>query len=269
MTKTPETTVPAKMANAAILPPAPVLKSGDDKAVAHQLTELYDDAHNGMRKIIALGLFAWEIKENQLKHGQFGAWLAANCPKLAHVDEQSGKAFSSRALRGYMDLTKNVLESVGFKTVGKFLGTAAKLANDANLGHGQFLLVQDSKVPETLKETRDKICALVDGKTQRALFTEFKQAEDDEEGNAKVKRGRNKGSSGLTKEQRERAAARAEIARIEELDEQAGETAAWLVENSDDKNLGQLDTRTLNKLLHATDVAAAYLKRVLNARKSK
>ena len=59
------------------------LKGGNDALAAKQLNKLFTEAQNGMRRVIALGLFAWEIKEGQLKHGEFGAWLAEHCPKLA------------------------------------------------------------------------------------------------------------------------------------------------------------------------------------------
>jgi len=244
----------------------PKLKSGDDAETAAHLTQLFDDAHNGMRKIIALGLFAWEIKETQLKHGQFGAWLAANCPKLATIDSVTGNPKTSRALCGYMDLTKSVLENTGFKTVGKYLATVAKFANDANLGHGKFLLIEEKKVPAELKETREKICSLVDGKTQRALFTEFKQADEEEDG-LKVKRGQNKGSKGLTKEMRERAKQREEEQRIFELNEEAKDTRKWLLENADAKNLGLINFKTLLSLRDAAETLVTFVNRLEESRK--
>jgi phosphoribosylcarboxyaminoimidazole (NCAIR) mutase len=247
----------------------PKLKSGNDAEAGEKLTSLFDDAHNGMRKIIAFGLFAWELKEGQLKHGQFGAWLSAHCPKLATADSVTGKPRPSRALSGYMDLAKNVLESAGIATITKYLGTAGKCANAAHLGYGQFLLAEDKKVPDSIKPLRDKIFEIVDGKTQKQLFTEFKQAEDDEEGNAKPKRGQLKGSKGLTKEQRERAALRAEQQRIEELEETIGETAAFLMENSDAKNFGQINSRVLGKLLKAMETATGFIHRTEESRKEK
>lgn len=245
----------------------PNLKSGNDAESAAHLIKLYDDAQNGMRRIIALGLFAWELKETQLKHGQLGAWLAAHCPTLATSDSVTGKPRASRALSGYMDLTRNVLESVGFKTIGKYLGTIGKCASNAHLGQGQFLLIEDKKVPDELKPTRDKIFEIVDGKTQKQLFTEFKQAEEDDDGNARPKRGQLKGSKGLTKEQRERAAARAEEQRIEEIQEQATETTGWLLENADAKNLGLIDEKILRKLRDAAETVAGFINRLEDSRK--
>ena len=47
------------------LAPAANLKSGNDAAAAKQLNKLFTEAQNGMRRVVALGLFAWEIKESQ------------------------------------------------------------------------------------------------------------------------------------------------------------------------------------------------------------
>lgn len=240
-----------KMANIAIL------KSGDDAATAKQLTKLFGEAQNGMRRVVALGLFAWEIKERQLKHGQFGAWLAVHCPKLATVDEKTGKAFSSRALRGYMDLTKSVLESVGFKTIGKYLDEAEQFAGVKNLKHGGFLLLADKKVPDSARPLRDKICELVDGKTQRQLFLEFKQSDD--EGKKKI--GRLKGQGGATKAQRANAAERETQERITEKTLKAEEIADWLLEMSDDKGLGEIaGTPQLAALDKAMETARGYIR---------
>ena len=234
------------------------LKSGNDAAAAKQLNKLFTEAQNGMRRMVALGLFAWEIKEGQLKHGEFGTWLAEHCPKLATIDTVTGKAKPSRALQGYMELTKNVLESCGCATIEKYLATVAKCANDAHLKPGQFLLLADKKVPESLQPMREKICDLVDGKTQRSLFLEFKQADED---GAKPKRGRLKGSSGLTKEQRANAAQLAEQERITEKKLRAEEIATWLIEMADDKGLGEiLGTPELAALDKAMETARGYIK---------
>lgn len=253
------------IAVAVVVDKVPMLKSGGDAANAKQLGKLFADAQNGMRRIVALGLFAWELKESQLKHGEFGAWLAAHCPKLATENEQ-GKPRPSRALQGYMELTKGVLETVGFPTVEKFLGTV-KSANNALLNGGKFLLIADKKVPEDIKPLRKKIFALVDGKTQRSLFMEFKQAEDDEDGNPKKKRGQLKGSKGLTKEQREAAKLREEQERIEDLEQGMVEHGDWLDEWADDKNGGQTDEKKFAKFAEKLAHAHAYAQRVLQMRK--
>jgi hypothetical protein len=256
--------VPAAKANAK---PAPVLKCGDDAANAKQLTKLYGDAQNGMRRVVALGLFAWELKELQLKHGEFGPWLAKHCPKLAAVDSVTGKARPSRAISGYMALTKNVLESSGFATISKYLSHISNVQTMHICHGGKFLLLPDKKIPADVKPLHEKICSLIDGKTQRQLFLEFKQAEEDDDGEAKVKRGRLKGKGGASKEQRADAKARAEQERIEDLELTTDETTKWLYEFADDKNGGRIDPAKFNKFAEAVQCAHDFCKRVQQARK--
>jgi hypothetical protein len=235
------------------------LKDGTDAKTAQHLTRLFTDANNGMRRIVALGLFAWEVKETKLKHGEWGPWLAAHCPKLTTVDSDTKKVKPSRALQSYMDLTRSVLENVGFPTIEKYLATVAKCANDAHLGAGKFLLVADKKVPEDLRDVHQKICQLVDGKTQKALFSIFQQAEDDGE-TIKVKHGRLKGQGGATKEQRANAEELESQEQITERKLKAVEIAEWLVVMADDQGLGQIKgTPELAQLDKAMRTARAYL----------
>ncbi len=241
------------------------LKGGNDAVTAKHLTKLFKEAQTGMRRVIALGLFAWELKERQLKHGEFGKWLATHCPQLATIEEGTGKSLASRALRGYMELTKNVLEGVGFTTIEKYLDEAEKFSGQKNLSHGGFLLIADKKVPEAVKPLREKICQLVDGKTQRQLFLEFKQADDDDE-NPKPKRGALKGSKGLTKEMRAKAAEREEQERLNELEEAITENITWLLEIADAKSLGMMDSKLIKKFCEAADTASGFGKRTLASR---
>ena len=259
--KTQKTTV-TKMANVAILKAPPKMVSGNDSAAAKQLTKLFADAQIGMRKIIALGLFAWEIKERQLKHGEFGNWLAAHCPKLAMIDEKAQGILLPRSFACYMDLTKSVLESVGFSTVEKYLDGPAKLANDANLKPGAFVLLPDKKVPEPLQgNSRQNLLDTVDNKTQRQLFLEFKQAEEDKAGNVKKKHGRLKGEGGASKEQRVNAAELEAQERITEKKLKALEIAEWLMAMSDDAGLGEIrGTSELEQLDKAMEQARGYIK---------
>lgn len=254
-----EKALPAEME---VLPPVkaakvPQIEGGGDKAVAKQLNKLYADAQNGMRKIIALGLFAWEVKEQQLKHGEFGAWLAEHCPRLATTHSATGKPMASRALNGYMELTLSVLDAAGIPTIKGYLETVAKSANDADLKPGSFLLIADKKVPENIKGVREKIFEIVDGKTQRQLFTEFKQADD--EGNKQT--GRTKGSAGNPRHQRVDAAERELQERVTAKKLKALEIAEWLVEMSDDKGLGEISgSEELGQLDKAMETARGYIK---------
>jgi hypothetical protein len=265
-----KSTSPKKAAKLEVLPPVKsalnaLLKSGNDAATAKQLNKLFAEAQNGMRRIVALGLFAWEVKESQLKHGEFGAWLAQHCPKLATVNED-GKPRPSRALQGYMELTKGVLESCGCATIEKYLGTTAKFAHDANLKPGQFLLLADKNVPDDLKPLREKIFELVDGKTQRALFMEFKQSDDDGE-NPKPKLGRLPGHGGASKEQRAAAAELEETHRLMEVEEGTKEAIAWQLENADARHAGMMDSDLLVKLRDANQTMNGFIAQLLASRK--
>jgi len=149
---------------------------------ARTLIGLYDAAQNGMRKVIALGLFAHEVK-SRLKHGQFGHWLAEHAPKLSR--QIDGRPLPSKTLSSYMQLTSGVLESAGFK-LGAFLEMSKITQGDLSHG-GEILLLDEGQVPESCRAFREKICSVVDGKTQRQLFLEFKTTDDDGE-DVKVKR---------------------------------------------------------------------------------
>lgn len=244
----------------------PSLIDGHDKDAAKQLSKLYSDAQNGMRRIVALGLFAWEIKETRLKHGQWGAWLAAHCPNLARVDTETGKAKASTALSSYMDLTKNVLEQVGFTTVERYL---AHISNSRQAGicrGGKFLLLPDKKLPEEVRPLKEKICTLIDGKTQKQLITGFKQAVEDETGKAKPKRG-NLSGKGCTRDHRANAAAIAEEERINALNLESEDISTWLIEKAGPKGIGDLDDKHLTALWTAIETARNFTRDLLASRK--
>lgn len=248
---------------------APSVKIGNDAELGKHLMKLFTDAQNGMRRVVAFGLFAWEIKETKLKHGQWGPWLAENAPKLSRLDSVTGKPKSTHACDSYLATTKGVLESVGFKTVGKYLETISNSPSGGICHHGKFLLVADKKVPVEMKPLREKIFALIDGKTQKQLLLEFKQVEEDEAGNLRTKRGQLKGSKGLTKERREAAKLREEQERIEDLELACDDTVKWLEANCDDKHVGAVSPRKAERLLEAVQYAHDYLTNLNQLRKGK
>jgi hypothetical protein len=225
----------------------PALIHGDDDAVAKRFGELFEDAQNGLRRIVTFGLFALETKLVHLKHGQFGDWVKGRFGEGAY-----------RSVRSHLQLTESTLEACGIKKLKPIFQNGSALPISK---HNDFLLLPDAKVPEALKPLRDKICSIVDGKSARALFTEFKQAEDMEDDKPlKSKRGRLKGQGGATKEQREAAAAREERERLESIQSKADETTDFLLEYSDVKGFAKLDEiddgeKTLKKLADAVAYA--------------
>jgi len=266
----------AALGTAAVAPPsspvrapqtsrAPTLNDGHDAATAKRLLTLYTEAQSGMRRVVALGLFAWELKETRLKHGEFGAWLSAHCPTLATA-RPTGQPIPSRALQGYMDLTKSVLDSLGF-TIEKYLTHISKAQTMRFCQGGKYLLSSpkaDKKLPAEARELKTRICELVDGKTARQLFLEFKQAEEDTAtGDLKPKIGRLKGQGGASKEQRVAAQQADDNARLEAIRIKADEVHDWLIEVADDQHLGAaLDPGQRDNLMNALATALAYLRRL-------
>ena len=226
----------------------PKLKSGLDEKVAEQFSALFHDAQNGMRRVVAFGMFAWQIKQTELKHGQFGPWVEANF---------AGR-ISYRSVRAHMQLTQSALEACGVKTMQAFFKLAAPLPFSHS---GELLLMPEAKLPEEAKPLREKLCALLDGKSARALFTEFKQAEETEdEKPLRPKRGRIAGQGGASKEQRAAAAEREELERLTSLQLKADEVAEWLMEYADLKGFARIDDipggeKTLKALSDAVSYA--------------
>jgi hypothetical protein len=228
------------------------------KEHADRLDDLNNQAQAARRVDVALGLYCFELKEIHLQSGQFGKWLAENKPHLAEKHSKSGLWQPSGSLETAMWFAKSALEVCGYK-IGDYIDLIKKQIPSMQgiLDSGQMLLIPDAKLPDEFKELRDQIFSLVDGKSQRQLRSEFKQIED-----GKVKRGRVKGQGGATKEQCELAAQRQEEERIAELEEQATETTAWLMNNSDCKHLGMIDQKILRALRDALETSIGFIRRL-------
>lgn len=155
--------------------------TGHDQADATQLKELHTAAQNGLRRVMALGLFCFAVKE-RLPHGQFGAWLESNCPEI-----------SVSSLKAHMQLTMSVLETCGFPTLKEF----EKASTLAISKSSELLLLTDAEVkkPE-LQEIRQKIFDVIDGKSARQLMLEFKSVKEAEDGTLTTHVGRRPGEGG-------------------------------------------------------------------------
>jgi hypothetical protein len=251
----------------------PKLKAGDDKAIADVLTKRHARANEATKMIFDTGLLCFFIKEN-LDHGQFGPWLQAHCPDtMWRMNTKTGKAVASSTLSWQMGFTKGLVEKCG-TTVTKLLSQIPKVGNFGEKGEflqlaaGSELLL---KAPEQVVKVHADASKMVEGKTAYQLFWDFKQAEDreelikDEEGVTQqpAKPGRRKKEGGLTKEQREAAAARDEQERLESLQSKADEVTDWLLEHADVKGFAKLDeieggAKTLKNLADAVACAHTF-----------
>lgn len=229
----PNSHVPAKI---------PSLKSGHDSQRAKELEKYIKDAESGLVRILKAGFFL-ECLAEDLPHGQLGPWVETHC-----------KGRTWRTIRRWKEIAASL---------GDTLGISLKKRLEYKLH--EVLALPLKKVPEELKEVREKLDAEIQGKSYRQLFLELKQVDEDDP--SKPKRGRLKGSAGLTKEQRDLAAQRAEQERLAELAEATTETADWLINNADAKNAGMLDNRALSRLQEACQTMSGFIGRVLAARK--
>ncbi len=148
--------MPKKAHTLTVVPKAPELKSGrDSKVVAKKLDKLIKDAESGLRRIVTAGLFIVEIS-NDLPHGQFGRWIEEYMP---------GRRSS---VFGWKALAMNILETCGLKVQQL----------DFSKPLHEVMALPVAKVPKDAKEVRAKIDELIEGKTYRQLFFEFKSAEE-------------------------------------------------------------------------------------------
>jgi len=229
------------------------LAIGDEAEVATRFRELYHDAQTGLRRVVAFGLYAWQVKLHHLRHGQWLRWCEQNVPDL-----------KVRAIQAHMTLAESALEQCGVKSLKRFI--ESQIRSTLRICHsGEFLLLPDAKVPEPIKPLREKIFSLIDGKSQRQLFAEFKQSEDGE----KAKIGRLKGQGGVSKAQRMAAKDKAMHERLIEIKLGAGETCKWLDEYADAAGIGLLDNEPLAKLKEACEHTAGFAGKLLRDRKGK
>jgi len=225
----------------------PKLAFGRDEDVAEQLRSLHTDAQTGLRRVVAFGLFCFEIKMRRLKKGEFGKWLHAHAPEFAREDSKTGEWKASSTLSSWMGITGSVLKKMHL-TVGEYLDKA----NSQNLGiahGGEILLLPEPKVPQSCRKLREEICDIVDGKTAHQLMLEFAQADEDDEGNLSKRRGRTKGCKGTTKEQRQAAREREEQERIEGIELDTQDHDKWMEKNGGPKGVGLISANRFKKHL--------------------
>jgi hypothetical protein len=128
-------------------------------------------------------------------------------------------------------------------------------------------LLPESKIPEAQKPLHKKLCDLLDGKSARQLFAEFKQADDDDE-SPKPKRGRLKGHGGASKEQRLAAQAAEEKARITEMELTARETGKWMDQVSDANGLPKISDKAFAAYCEKLEAHWNFCRALKQSRKS-
>ena len=131
------------------------------KAEAEHLVRLYRDAQDGIKRIIALGLFCLEIKA-RLPHGQFEAWIKK------HVDHDASDV-GFKSLERYTTLTRKVLEDCGFQ-----IPTAVGICDSPS----RALMLPAADVPQQAKSFVAKITDAIEGKSLRQLEFDYKTPED-------------------------------------------------------------------------------------------
>jgi hypothetical protein len=148
----------------------PVCKEGDDQ-VARRLTEMFRDAQAALCRFVAFGLYAFEVKEG-LKHGEFGPWIKEHCPDIPW-----------RTAQHYMAITKGLLYACG-SLVEDYIQMRKRCAFAQG---GELILKDPADLPELVRPLAAKMRSLIEGKTARQLFLEFKTA-DEHDGEPIVRR---------------------------------------------------------------------------------
>lgn len=237
------------------------LKNGNDEVVAERLTAMHTELEGFATKSFLLGIYAHYIKEVELRNGQFGRWLQQYAPKLCRIDSAKNLPKATSTLSRHMDFTMDVLGhfKVSLTTALSRIKTVTK-GEFPTVGNFNQLLIEDAKTSAKVIPKHEEFIELLDGKSRRQVVHTLVQMEEDDSGVEKRKRGRLKGSSGLTKEQRAKAAEREEQERITALKLEAEDFAKWADKNGDDKGIGSFrGSKEWNKLKEAIKTLAAYM----------
>lgn len=243
----------SKIKTAELVPVAPIkvpkLRTADQAETSAEFLRLFSEAQNALPRVVAFGVYALYTKDFELKRGQFLIWLASICPQ-----DRKPENFI-RCVQGHMSLTESICKE------------AKSTIRDAfRISHGgKLLLLPPAEVPAESQALCDKVHKIIEGKSARQLFAEFKQAELHE--NPKPKRGRLKGHGGASKEQREAAAAAEQEARITALVLDRKDYTKWIEENCDDKGFGLLPAAEAVALEESLRLALAYIAPLNKARK--
>ena len=210
-------------------------------------------AHNARRRRAYLGLKFIYVKERgkadrSIPHGRFSPWLAKHCPIIPR-----------RTIGEYMLEASSICERLGW-----LMGDIPEFKTPPH----QLLIAADGKLAPTMEKQRRSLLELVDHKGRFQAVTQYKQlAADGEAGEEKSRRGRLKGCTGTTREQRLKASGRPEE-HPGALALRADEQADWARRQTDRPGLGTLDSRRLAGLRDAWAAGVVYINGILKSRKA-
>jgi hypothetical protein len=249
----------------------PRLSTGDDSAAAQNLIRLYSESQTELRRVVACGLAAWEIKETRLQHGEWGYWLGAHAPGLCRLDSVTGRPKAGSQLIAHMELAKNILARIGFPTIESYFHATAKFPKSGICAGGGFLLVQENEVPPEFMPLRQKICALVDGKSQRHLSGKSTTAPNAKYGRIAAEVARFKDLIDPIDPAGGQSAPAVRLAgeelRLIKLEADLEALHDWLPEIANVSSLGMMTDHTIKNFCDVAEAAAAFGRRVLETRK--
>ena len=240
------------------------LKNGNDKVVADRLKAMHAELADFATKSFLFGIYAHYVKEVELKHSQFGPWLQQHAPELCRLDSKTQQPKPTSSLSRHLDFAKDVVGHFGISLNAAL--TRIKTLTDGKfptVGNFNRLLIEDAETSAKVIPKHKELVELLSNNSRRQIVHTLVQMEEDSEGVEKRKRGRLKGSTGLTKEQRAKAAEREEQERITALKFEMADFTNWIDKNGDDKGVGATrGSKEWNKLKEAVETLAGYMRQV-------
>ncbi len=156
--------------------PENLLPAEPGAAEAHQLCALHKDAQDGLRRVVALGLYCFYLKSLCKSQNGFGLFLKDHCPELARekaVSQRAGKHWvPTSSLSAAMQITMLVAKQCGLN-----MHEAAELSDG-----GRVLQLPPAELTPPQKKFVQAVFDFTEGKSQRQLLAEARGASKGEEG---------------------------------------------------------------------------------------
>lgn len=148
--KKPSTTKPLRV-SAPPREPICTLPAGNDRQVAQELGRLVRDAHDGLRRIVCVGLFIEEIAA-RLPHGDIGPWLETWAPVIG---------VTPRSIYHWREAVANISVACGLQNCN---------ALQFSLPLHEALALPPAKRPKDVAKVAGKIESFIEGKTLTQLM---------------------------------------------------------------------------------------------------